>query len=105
MTYARMGKIVRATEWLEKAKKEYTGYLLETMIHFRVHCATRHIKRLAKETNNEVASSDSDESLSTISTALEAKEVDFNSPPSLQKIEPVLTRDIIKCGEEIAVNL
>lgn len=36
-----------AKQWLEKARKDYTGYLYETIVHFRVHCALRGIK--AKE--------------------------------------------------------
>lgn len=37
-----------AKYWLKKAKKEYSGYLLETIIHFRVHCALQTIKTNAK---------------------------------------------------------
>lgn len=35
--------------WLERARKEYTGYLLETLVHFRVHCALRTIKTKERE--------------------------------------------------------
>jgi hypothetical protein len=33
-----------AKYWLKRTKKEYSGYLLETIIHFRVHCALQTIK-------------------------------------------------------------
>lgn len=33
-----------AKYWLKRVKKEYSGYLLETIIHFRVHCALQTIK-------------------------------------------------------------
>lgn len=107
MTHVKMSKIDTACEWLEKAKRDYSGYLLETMVHFKVHCATRNIKVIAKEIANGVISSDSDESLNSISQpdlADEAKEVEYVTN-SLQKLEPVIKNDICSRNEEITVNL
>ena len=47
LTFAGQGDFTQAKQWLERARKDYTGYLYETIVHFRVHCALRSIK--AKE--------------------------------------------------------
>lgn len=49
LTYVRLNDLPAARRWLEKSRKDYTGYLLETMVHFRVHCAMRNIKIMEKQ--------------------------------------------------------
>jgi hypothetical protein len=34
----------KAKQYLEKATKDYTGYQLETVVHFRSHCGLQAIK-------------------------------------------------------------
>jgi hypothetical protein len=48
LTLMRRGEDTLAREWLEKSRKQYTGYLLETLVHFRVHCALRSIRTKEK---------------------------------------------------------
>lgn len=40
--YADMGKLVEAKEWLLRAKN-YHGFLVEVLIHMRIHAALREI--------------------------------------------------------------
>lgn len=49
LTHIRKEEYMVAKSWLERARKEYTGYLLETLVHFRVHCALRTIKSKERE--------------------------------------------------------
>lgn len=49
LTYMRKDEFTTAKTWLERARKDYTGYLLETLVHFRVHCALRTIKTKERE--------------------------------------------------------
>lgn len=49
LTYMRSGDYTLARQWLEKVRRDYTGYLLETVVHFRIHCALRSIKTKEKE--------------------------------------------------------
>ena len=49
LTHMRKDDYPAAKTWLERARKEYTGYLLETLVHFRVHCALRTIKVKERE--------------------------------------------------------
>lgn len=44
LTYVRSGDHESARSWLEKVRREYSGYLLETVVHFRIHCAMRTMK-------------------------------------------------------------
>lgn len=52
LTFAGQGDYTQAKQWLERARKDYTGYLYETIVHFRVHCALRSIKAKEKSSNN-----------------------------------------------------
>lgn len=49
LTYIRLNEFELANHWFEKAKKDYSGYLLETLLHFRVHCGQRLIKKAKKK--------------------------------------------------------
>lgn len=49
LTYIRLNEFELANYWFEKAKKDYSGYLLETLLHFRVHCGQRLIKKAKKK--------------------------------------------------------
>ncbi|CAG2175151.1 unnamed protein product [Oppiella nova] len=44
LTYLSVNELSEARVWLDRARHDYTGYLLETIVHFRVHCAMRVIK-------------------------------------------------------------
>ncbi|CAG2106204.1 unnamed protein product [Medioppia subpectinata] len=44
LTYLSIDDLCEARVWLNRARNDYTGYLLETIVHFRVHCAMRVIK-------------------------------------------------------------
>ncbi len=44
LTHLSVEQFSEARLWLDKARRDYTGYLLETIVHFRVHCAMRIIK-------------------------------------------------------------
>ena len=61
LTCAMDGDYQVARQWLEKARKDYTGYLYETIVHFRVHCALRGIK--TKEKRLQQQANQSEESL------------------------------------------
>lgn len=43
------GALQDAKQWLERARRDYTGYLLETIVHFRVHCAMRNLRAATKK--------------------------------------------------------
>ncbi|XP_074593365.1 tetratricopeptide repeat protein 39B-like isoform X2 [Brevipalpus obovatus] len=84
LTFVRLGQFRTAHEWLEKSRKNYTGYLLETMVHFRVHCALRNIKIMEQERGSSEdlekvsqesreLSPDSDESLSSNGDCLDSE--------------------------------
>lgn len=49
LTYIKLNEFELANYWFEKAKKDYNGYLLETLLHFRVHCGQRLIKKAKKK--------------------------------------------------------
>lgn len=49
LTYIKLNEFELANYWFEKAKKDYSGYLLETLLHFRVHCGQRLIKKAKKK--------------------------------------------------------
>ena len=42
-----------AKNWLKKAKDEYSGYLFETMIHFRAHSALQRTKSILETEKTE----------------------------------------------------
>ena len=44
MTYKAMGSLDEAKEWLTKARDSYTGFLIETLVHLRIHGALGKIK-------------------------------------------------------------
>ena len=44
LTHLSVEEFAEARLWLDRARRDYTGYLLETIVHFRVHCAMRTIK-------------------------------------------------------------
>jgi hypothetical protein len=49
LTHLRTGELEEANVWFEKAKRDYSGYLLEMMVHFRVHCGQRVLKQLQRK--------------------------------------------------------
>ncbi|RWS04410.1 Tetratricopeptide repeat protein 39B-like protein, partial [Dinothrombium tinctorium] len=44
LIYRKLGKISEAKKWFKKARDDYSGYLTETMIHFRVDTALEQLK-------------------------------------------------------------
>lgn len=42
IVYAEVGRLGEAKEWLEKAKN-YRGFLVEVLVHLRIHAAMREI--------------------------------------------------------------
>lgn len=73
LTHLSVDELSEARLWLDRARRDYTGYLLETIVHFRVHCAMRTIK--AKQ-----QISASQESSPISETAHEAQEMDTQEP-------------------------
>jgi len=39
-----LGELDQSKQWIKLARNNYTGYLLETMVHFRLHAASRVIR-------------------------------------------------------------
>ena len=46
LTFLDIGNLTDAKTWLEKARDEYTGFLVETQVHFRIHGAIQKLNRL-----------------------------------------------------------
>lgn len=44
ITYFKIGEHEKAKLWLEKARNNYSGFLIESMLHIRVHGALRELK-------------------------------------------------------------
>lgn len=49
LTHLRANELDQANVWFEKAKRDYSGYLLEMMVHFRVHCGQRALKHIQRK--------------------------------------------------------
>ncbi|XP_015781978.1 tetratricopeptide repeat protein 39A isoform X1 [Tetranychus urticae] len=45
LIHRSMGQNVEAKKWLKKSRDDYSGYLTETMIHYRVQCALSSLKQ------------------------------------------------------------
>lgn len=73
LTFAVQGDYSQARHWLEKARKDYTGYLYETIVHFRVHCALRSLKgkEKAHAAQQRDADAPTERSVKTLPTAEE----------------------------------
>lgn len=65
LTHLSMDNFAESKYWLEKAKRDYSGYLLETIVHFRVHCAMRIIRSKQAELLNSNSSTSTSTSTST----------------------------------------
>jgi tetratricopeptide (TPR) repeat protein len=50
LSYAKAEKFDDAKTWLERARTDYTGFLIESMVHLRVHGALHTIKKLESAT-------------------------------------------------------
>ncbi|RWR99154.1 tetratricopeptide repeat protein 39B-like protein, partial [Dinothrombium tinctorium] len=46
LTYLRIRNTIEARFWLEKAKHDYDKYLIEAVVHLRVHSATKLLKKI-----------------------------------------------------------
>ena len=46
LTFLDMGNLDEAKTWLEKARDDYTGFLVETSVHLRIHGALQKLNRL-----------------------------------------------------------
>lgn len=46
LTYMKVDKLDDAKLWLEKARDNYQGFLIESMVHLRVHGALQTIKKM-----------------------------------------------------------
>ena len=75
LTHLSLNEMSEARLWLDRARRDYTGYLLETIVHFRVHCAMRIIKAKALVS----ASNDNSPVVETAIEANEAQEADTES--------------------------
>ena len=49
LTCLRTNELEEANVWFEKAKRDYSGYLIEMMVHFRVHCGQRVLKHIQRK--------------------------------------------------------
>ena len=52
LTLLDIGKLADAKLWLEKARDNYNGFLIETAVHLRIHGALQKLQRLKKDSNN-----------------------------------------------------
>lgn len=41
--YVEQDKLADAKEWLDKARNDYKGFLVEVLVHMRIHAAQREI--------------------------------------------------------------
>lgn len=85
LSYLRQNDFTNARIWLEKSRRDYSGYLLETILHFRVHAAIRLIKSREQQ-----LLTDSSNSLNSASTQ------ESSQPPSIDKtceakVEPLVS--------------
>lgn len=49
LTCLRTNELEEANAWFEKAKRDYSGYLIEMIVHFRVHCGQRVLKNAQRK--------------------------------------------------------
>ena len=77
IVYAEMGKYEQAREWLEKAKN-YRGFLVEVLVHLRIHAAQREICDREKIISDE-RSNDVEESVDEIPKSIPSKSSAFGT--------------------------
>ena len=44
LSYVKTGQMDKAKSWLEKARTDYSGFLIESLVHLRVHGALQAIR-------------------------------------------------------------
>ena len=49
LTLMNVNKYAEAREWLERARDHYTGFLVESLVHLRIHGAMSKLKELSRE--------------------------------------------------------
>jgi tetratricopeptide (TPR) repeat protein len=49
ISYLAIGEYVDAKDWLERARDHYTGFLIESLVHLRIHGAMTKLKELTKD--------------------------------------------------------
>lgn len=53
LTYFSLNKLDDAKVWLNNARDKYSGFLIEAMVHLRVHGALQQIHRIESKEKNE----------------------------------------------------
>lgn len=51
LTLMNVNQYVEAKEWLERARDHYTGFLVESLVHLRIHGAMSKLKELSRPTD------------------------------------------------------
>jgi tetratricopeptide (TPR) repeat protein len=62
-----------ARRWIKSARHQYTGYLMETIVHFRLHAAMRVIRNEEHQDEQETSQSGCDNSASSASSPMNGR--------------------------------
>ena len=69
--YVEQDKLADAKEWLDRAKNDYKGFLVEVLVHMRIHAAQREV--MDREKLLQVKESESSEILDPSSSSKQKK--------------------------------
>lgn len=84
--YMKAGDIQEAKIWLEKSRSEYSGFLIEAMIHLKVHTALLSLKRFEKSgESNTIGSCNPRKLVKTMSTVTEDSVAERNNSHKLKR--------------------
>lgn len=66
LTYLTVEKLEDAKKWLERARDHYTGFLIESMVHLRIHGAMGRINEINERRKRKSSKVDADENFNII---------------------------------------